>query len=235
MSYTDVHRMFLQACTNHGTLSKEQAYELLIGIHAQCGDSDTIPKEDEVAEVVAAINNRIYRFDQKIVYTHYDPTEGDFYVFVNLIDSPINRHQNMYTAPELQYFRALLREITLTDDHQLPLIACLNLTNQSADEGTKPVAKARAEQLLAEWEQSGYFLILDNQCYFGPRTIVEFENYLNTNFADLVTRCCLCNVTIFYGLRCAKCPQILHRECMKKYLRRLTNCPACKELWTVKL
>ncbi|XP_058126073.1 non-structural maintenance of chromosomes element 1 homolog [Anopheles ziemanni] len=233
MTYSNVHRAFLQACSNHGTLSSQQAYEILIGIYARYGETETVPKEDVVAEVVSEINSRIYPYDQKIAYMHYDPTDTDFYVFVSLMESPIDLQQNNYTVSELHYFRALLRELTLSEDHQLPSIACLNLTNESASEGNKALSKPRAEQLLSEWEGLGYFLVLQDKCYFGPKAIVEFDKYLNTNYADVITRCCLCNVTIFYGIRCASCPQILHKDCLKKYLRRLTNCPSCKKLWSV--
>ncbi|XP_053673227.1 non-structural maintenance of chromosomes element 1 homolog [Anopheles nili] len=235
MSYNNVHRAFLQACSNHGTISKQQAHDILIGIYARYGEDDTVPDEDKVAEVVAKINERIYRFDQKISFTHYDPTDMDFYVFVNLQESPVDLQQNFYSATEIHYFRVLLRELTLSDDHHLPSIACLNLTSETAGEGTKPLTKARAEQLLGEWEEMGYFLELEDKCYLGPKAIVEFEKFLNKHYADVITRCCLCKVTIFYGVRCASCPQILHKDCMKKYLRRLTNCPACKELWSVPL
>uniref|UniRef100_A0A182IY62 Non-structural maintenance of chromosomes element 1 homolog n=1 Tax=Anopheles atroparvus TaxID=41427 RepID=A0A182IY62_ANOAO len=233
MTYTDVHRAFLQACSNHGTINAQQAYDILVGIYARYAASESVPREDAVAEVVAAINTRIYPFDQKIAYIHYDPTDTDFYVFVSLLESPIDLQQKEYTLPELHYFRALLRELTLSDDHQLPSIACLNLTNETGSDGHKALSKGRAEQLLTEWEDLGYFLVLEDKCHFGPKAIVEFEKYLNTNYADVITRCCLCNVTIFYGVRCATCPQILHKDCLKKYLRRLTNCPACKKLWSV--
>uniref|UniRef100_A0A182PN97 Non-structural maintenance of chromosomes element 1 homolog n=1 Tax=Anopheles epiroticus TaxID=199890 RepID=A0A182PN97_9DIPT len=231
--YTNVHRAFLQACSNHGTMSKEQAFNMYIAICAQHDSNHLIPAEKDLDQVVEAINERIYRFDQKIVLTHYEPTDMDFYVFVSLQESPVDLQLNAFTAPELHYFRVLLRELTLSEDHTLAVITCLNLTMDTVSEGAKPLAKMRAEQLLQEWEQLGYFLTLDDKCYLGPKAVVEFEKYINKNFADVVTRCCLCNVTIFYGVRCASCPQILHKDCLKKYLRRLTNCPACKNLWTV--
>uniref|UniRef100_A0A182K710 Non-structural maintenance of chromosomes element 1 homolog n=1 Tax=Anopheles christyi TaxID=43041 RepID=A0A182K710_9DIPT len=235
MAYTNVHRAFLQACSNHGTLNKNQAFSMYMAICAQHDESNNVPLEEDLAGVIEAINERIYRFDQKIALIHYDPTDMDFYVFVNLQESPIDLQQNVFTAPELHFFRVLLRELTLSEDHTLAMITCLNLTNDTAGEGMKPLPKTRAEQLLQEWEQLGYFLTLDDTCYLGPKSVVEFEKYLNRNYGDIVTRCCLCNVTIFYGIRCSSCPQILHKACMKKYLRRLTDCPACKQLWSVPL
>uniref|UniRef100_A0A182MTZ3 Non-structural maintenance of chromosomes element 1 homolog n=1 Tax=Anopheles culicifacies TaxID=139723 RepID=A0A182MTZ3_9DIPT len=233
MAYTNVHRAFLQACSNRGAISKQQALDVLIGIYARYGDGDTIPNEDDIIDVVAKINERIYQFDQKIVYTHYEPLEEDFYVFVNLQESPIDLQQNIFTPQELHFFRVLLRELTLSEDHTLTTIICLNLTNDTVNETVKPLPKTRAEQLLHEWSALGYFAVLDEKLHFGPKSVVEFDKYLTKNYSDIISRCCLCNVTIFYGVRCASCPQILHKDCLKKYLRRLTNCPACKELWSV--
>lgn len=235
MVYTNVHRAFLQACSNHGTISKKLALDILMSIYARYGDGDTIPTEDDIVDVVAKINEQIYPFDQKIAYTHFDPLDSDFYVFVNLQESPIDLQQNVYTPQELHYFRVLLRELTLSEDHTLTMIACLNLTNDTTGETVKPLPKTRAEQLLNEWEELGYFIVLNEKFHFGPKSVVEFEKYLSKNYAESMTRCCLCNVTIFYGVRCATCPQILHKDCLKKYLRRLTTCPSCNQLWSVSL
>ncbi|XP_058060077.1 non-structural maintenance of chromosomes element 1 homolog [Anopheles bellator] len=234
--YTDVHRAFLQAVSNHGTIGEQQAYNILVNIYARYGSTESVPNEEDVAEVVAMINTRIARFDQKICYIHYEPTDMDYVVFVNLIDTPATRvMHNFYTEPELHYFRYLLRELVQNPDHQLPLIACLNFTTLSAGKGGKPIAKTRAESLLSDWEQYGYFLMLEDKCYLGPRTITEFETYLSTHFPDEIKHCSLCNITIYYGVRCAHCSHTLHKKCMQKYLRKFTNCPACKGLWTVKL
>uniref|UniRef100_A0A182Y0U5 Non-structural maintenance of chromosomes element 1 homolog n=1 Tax=Anopheles stephensi TaxID=30069 RepID=A0A182Y0U5_ANOST len=235
MAYTNVHRAFLQACSNHGTVSKQHALDMLTSICTRYGDSDTIPSEDDVVDVVAKINEKIYPFDQKIAYTHFEPLDCDFYVFVNLQESPIDLQQNVYTPLELHYFRVLLRELTLSEDHTLSMIACLNLTADTTGETVKPLPKTRAEQLLNEWEELGYFVVLEEKFHFGPKSVVEFEKYLSKNYVDVMTRCCLCNVTIFYGVRCASCPQILHKDCLKKYLRRLTTCPSCSKLWSVPL
>lgn len=36
MPYTDVHRAFLQAVSQHGTMSAKQAYKALLAIYAKC-------------------------------------------------------------------------------------------------------------------------------------------------------------------------------------------------------
>ncbi|XP_050075480.1 non-structural maintenance of chromosomes element 1 homolog [Anopheles maculipalpis] len=235
MAYTNVHRAFLQSCSNHGTVNKQNALDILTSIYTRYGNSDTIPTDDDVVDVVAKINEAIYPFDQRIAYLHFDPLDNDFYVFVNLQESPIDLQQNVYTPQELHYFRVLLRELTHSDDHTLTTIACLNLTNDTPGETVKPLPKTRAEQLLNEWEELGYFVLLQEKFHFGPKSVVEFEKYLSKNYSDIMTRCLLCNVTIFYGVRCASCTQILHKDCLKKYLRQLTSCPSCEELWSVPL
>ncbi|XP_055606651.1 non-structural maintenance of chromosomes element 1 homolog [Uranotaenia lowii] len=230
MSYTDVHRAFLQTVSHHGTMSAKQAYKALLAIFGKHHSDESIPTEDQVPDIVASINGRIHRYDQRIIFVHYEPVSTDFYVFCNQTEAPLDRLQNCYSEPELSLFRLMLREMALAEEHRLRPIVCLNLTGQLAG---KSISKVRAEELLDEWEKMGYFIQLDDHWCFGPRVVAEFERYLSTNFPEQMHRCTLCNESVFYGIQCEKCPQAFHRECMKKYLRRLTVCPGCKEMWTV--
>lgn len=272
MPYTDVHRAFLQAVSQHGTMSAKQAYKALLAIYAKCKfsapsivnkspefsnkihfisdhDGEEIPTEDQVPEVVSLINGKLHRYDQKISFVHYDPADMDFYVFCNLIESPLDRLQNNYTESELGLFRLILRELAGNEENKLKPIVCLNLTSQIQG---KPLSKVRAEELLEEWEKQGYFVQLDGMWYFGPKTIGEFDRYLLSNYPDEIQRCKLCKESVFYvwifmvrvakekliiryllqGVKCDKCPESFHKDCMKKYLRRLTTCPGCKGLWS---
>ncbi|XP_058832000.1 non-structural maintenance of chromosomes element 1 homolog [Topomyia yanbarensis] len=228
MLYTDVHRAFLQALSHHGTMSAKQAYQSLLGAYARYHDDETVPTEDQVADVVASINSKLFRYDQRVVFVHYEPANTDFYVFCNQTESAIDRLQNCYTESELNLFRLLLRELACSEEHKLRPITCLNLTSEIAG---KQISKVRAEELLEEWEKSGYFVQLDGMWYFGPRATAEFDRYLCQNFEEQMHKCKLCNESVFYGIKCATCPLSFHRECMNKYLKRLTKCPGCKEMW----
>uniref|UniRef100_A0A023EMY4 Non-structural maintenance of chromosomes element 1 homolog n=1 Tax=Aedes albopictus TaxID=7160 RepID=A0A023EMY4_AEDAL len=229
MPYTDVHRAFAQAIAHHGTMSAKQAYKALLAIYAKYHDGEEIPSEDDIPEVVASINGKLYRYDQKICFVHYEPADTDFYVFCNLVESQIDRIQNYYSESETTLFRLVLREMATSEEHKLKPIMCLNLTGEIQG---KQLSKVRAEQLLDQWEKMGYFVQLGGMWHFGPKVIGEFDRYLTTNYPEQMRMCKLCKESVFYGVRCDKCPESFHRDCMKKYLRRLTNCPGCKNLWS---
>lgn len=158
-------------------------------------DSEEIPTEDEIPDIVASINGKIFRYDQKICFVHYEPADTDFYVFCNQVESQIDRLQNYYTESETALFRLILRELAGTEEHKLKPILCLNLT---AEIQGKPLSKVRAEQLLDQWEKLGYFVLLDGMWHFGPKTIGEFDRYLAANYPDQMQRCKLCKESVFY-------------------------------------
>ncbi|XP_065089192.1 non-structural maintenance of chromosomes element 1 homolog [Ochlerotatus camptorhynchus] len=232
MPYTDVHRAFLQAISQHGTMSAKQAYKAFLAICAKYHGSEEIPTEDQIPEVVATINGKLYRYDQKICFVHFDPADTDFYVFCNQTESQLDRLQNTYTESELALFRLILRELACNEENKLKPIVCLNLTSEIK---SKPLSKVRAEELLEEWEKLGYFVQLAEMWYFGPKTIGEFDRYLLANYPDEMQRCKLCKESVFYGVKCDKCPDSFHKDCMKKYLKRLTACPGCKGLWSTRV
>ncbi|XP_058464599.1 non-structural maintenance of chromosomes element 1 homolog isoform X2 [Malaya genurostris] len=210
-------------------MSSKQAYKALLGAYARYHDDETVPMEDQVADVVASINNKLHRYNQRVKFVHFELINTDFYVFCNQTESAIDRLQNCYTESELSLFRLMLRELACTEDNKIRPIACLNLTTEISG---KAISMMRAEELLEEWEKAGYFVQLDGMWYFGPRTTVEFERYLSQNFEEQMQKCKLCNETVFYGIKCATCPLYFHRDCMRKYLKRLTKCPGCKEMWS---
>ncbi|XP_053688295.1 non-structural maintenance of chromosomes element 1 homolog [Sabethes cyaneus] len=230
MPYTDVHRTFLQALSLHGTMSAKQAYKTLLSVYGKYHDDETVPTEDELSEVVASINGKLYRYGQRVVFVHYEPVGTDFYVFCNQNESAVDRLQTSYSESEVGLFRLMLREMASSEEHKLRPIVCLNLTSEITG---KPVSKMRAEDLLEEWEKLGYFVQIDGMWYFGPRCTAEFGWYLTQNHGDQMHKCKLCSELVFYGIQCQKCPLFFHRECIKKYLRRLSKCPGCNELWSV--
>lgn len=149
--------------------------------------------------MVASINGKIHRYDQKICFVHFEPNATDFYVFCNQVDSPIDRLQNYYTESETALFRLILREMATSEGHKLKPIVCLNLTSE-IHQG-KQLNKMRAEELLEQWERFGYFVLLDGMWHFGPKTAGEFDRYLTANYSDHIQHCKLCKESVFYVSR----------------------------------
>ncbi|XP_055626179.1 non-structural maintenance of chromosomes element 1 homolog isoform X2 [Toxorhynchites rutilus septentrionalis] len=194
-SYTDVHRAFLQAVSQHGTVSAKQAYKILLSEYGKYHNDETVPTEDDVPDAVALINSKLHRFDKKIVFVHYEPTNADFYCFCPQAETAVDRLQNYYSKPELSLFRLMLKELACSEGHKVRPIVCLNLT---AEITGKTITKVRAEELLDEWEKLGYFVQMDEMWYFGPKTVAEFDRYLSAHFAEHMHKCLLCNEMDFY-------------------------------------
>jgi hypothetical protein len=76
---------------------------------------------------------------------------------------------------------------------------CVNLSSKipKLKANMKVLHKTRAEELLAEWIRTGYFVVNGNDIYFGPRMLSEFGNFLKTNFPDNVVACQLCKNVVF--------------------------------------
>lgn len=236
-AYSNVHRGFLQACVLHSTITVDEALKVLIHLTTKYAPDEPTPEEEQLLEVVAEINNRISRYDQRLIRLEYDPTQTVYYIFANLSDTPLDRVQKTYTEAELGFFRLILHELAGTEGHSMGQIDCLNLTSKvvAGGGGRSTLSKRRAEELIKEWLSIGYLAQTKKDLGFGPRTMVEFDRYLLNNFPDHIAKCRLCKEVLFYGVKCNECPEMLHKSCMKKYLQRLKKCPACNKIWKASL
>nr|XP_019536849.2 non-structural maintenance of chromosomes element 1 homolog [Aedes albopictus]XP_029735109.1 non-structural maintenance of chromosomes element 1 homolog [Aedes albopictus] len=233
-AYSNVHRGFLQACVLNSTLTLSQAFKIISHLAEKYAPDDPAPTDDEMDTVVAEINAQIGRFGQRIVLLDFDPTQKEYYIFANLSDTPLDRVQEAYTEAEVDFFRVVLHELACTEHHRIQQIACLNLTANVVASG-EPLTKGRAEELIDDWLEEGYLALTKKDIGFGPKTMVEFDRYLLNNFPDHIDTCRLCKEVLFYGVKCDKCSEMLHKSCMKKYIQRLKKCPACNKVWTVAL
>ncbi|XP_053687030.1 non-structural maintenance of chromosomes element 1 homolog [Sabethes cyaneus] len=229
--YSDEHRRFVQSCMLHGSVTVENALKILTLIWAKSHPGSPAPSEETLEQVVNKANMRLLRYQHRIVRLVYDPTNTAYYVFANLSDTAMDRFQTTYPEAELSFFRVLLCELAESENHQLGQIQCLNLTGKVKG-GGRIVSKNRAEELIADWITTGYLTLHNGEIRFGPRAIVEFDHYLVNHFAEHMTNCRLCKQTLFYGVKCNKCSEIMHVACLKKYIAKMKKCPACKNTWT---
>lgn len=236
-AYSNVHRGFLQSCASHGVLTESNALKVLTHLVVKHAPDDPVPVEDQMSKMVTEINARIDRYDQRLIRLEYDPTQTVYYIFANLSDTPLDRVQKTYTEPELSFFRLILHELACSEDYRVGQIECLNLTSKVVISGgcRLTLTKSRSEELINEWLHSGYLALTEKEISFGPRTMVEFDRYLANKFPDQMQTCRLCKEVLFYGVKCAKCPEKLHKSCIKKYLVRMKKCPACKKIWTTSI
>lgn len=84
----------------------------------------------------------------------------------------------------------------LNKEFYVSQMTCSNLCNELPN---KQITKTHGESLMEKWCQMGYFYYCQNEYryYFGPKFVTEFSSYVRDNFADFITKCCLCKEIIF--------------------------------------
>lgn len=226
MSLSVVQRNFLQAVSNHGAIKVGESKEILKGI---CRRVDKAYNEETFHDTVEAINRRIREYNQELKTINYPPEKTSFIVFINLTTDAINKLQNDKPKQELEFFRDVLIAIITSESKTIGLLNATNLVN--AKKGRSALTKSRAQTIIEEWVEEKYFYEKDYYITLGPRAISEFSNYFQSEFANEVNSCRLCKQVSFWGLACTECKEEYHKDCIKTYLKKKTDCPFCHAAW----
>lgn len=87
MSYSDIHRAFLQAILNIGSLKTAAALSLLgdIELYYNDGEDGSAIDEKQLRKIVSDINSKIYPFEQSMNFHLYDlkGEDEEYLVFVS--------------------------------------------------------------------------------------------------------------------------------------------------------
>jgi hypothetical protein len=110
-------------------------------------------------------------------------------MLINTAFTSVNKFQNAYTEPELNYLRLIINEIAESNDFHLNPMEVINLTSKLQG---KAITKNRAQQLLDRFIMNGYFYNHNSKIYYGPKMITEFKDYLLQQFPDNISSCSLC-------------------------------------------
>ncbi|XP_030376979.1 non-structural maintenance of chromosomes element 1 homolog [Scaptodrosophila lebanonensis] len=227
-----VRRAFLRACINHSCLT----YDLIDEILTPLCEMHKVTKPngtEEIKSFVAEIEQTIKEFHQALTFIKHPVSGQDYLVYYLTDPTPdIHLHPNL-TAEECQYFSILLDKVANNEECK-----CLwNMAYSGIDfkNSAKPPKKMRMQELLNEWIDSGYFLEDGDYIYLGPRSILELEFYLRTNYSETIKECMLCRHLVLWDIKCSECDIKLHRNCIRKYLRTRSNCPSCNKQWNTRL
>lgn len=226
MSLSAVQRSFLQAVSNHGAIKIAESKDILEDI---CRRVDSEYNEETFDNTVEAINGRIREYNQELKTINYPPEKTNFIVFINLTTDAINKVQNDKPKQELDFFRDVLIAIITSESKSIGLLTATNLVN--AKKGKSSLTKSRAQTIIEEWVEEKYFYEKDYNITLGPRAISEFSNYFQSEFANEVNSCRLCKQVSFWGLACIECKEEYHKDCIKTYLKKKTDCPFCHAAW----
>lgn len=211
-------------------MEKEKAFDSFNKIYSSYHENAEHRTESDMNRGIEIINRAIKSFDQKIVEFDYTlpRLEQSYIIFTVTCESKVNKAQKSLKPAEVQLFRLMLKRIVIDHSYCQTLIECINLVSGIQ---IGRITKSKAEILILKWIKDGYFRELNGNIYFGPRLVAEFIPYLQQHHKENIHTCYTCKTVVFWGPRCDHCQVMLHEICMKKYLARLKNCPACKQQW----
>ncbi|CAL8134996.1 unnamed protein product [Orchesella dallaii] len=238
--YGDMHRLVLQGIMAAGYLDVKGVKKLF---QESCKQLKCkVPAVEHLSppfiqRVVREINERIKDYDMMIRSATCEVTGEKFYVFLVTIEKQVMKFQTYFTKAELDLFKkimdSLLRKrkyfsITETD--------CVNI---GGDIDPRSFNKLNAEDFVVKMISLQYFTKVYNnknnedeyEITLGFRTIREFEPIFREVYHDVFTNCCLCKLILLNGLQCPKCPAVIHRGCLKKYIKTSKICVSCKGPW----
>ncbi|KAH8411923.1 hypothetical protein KR222_002514 [Zaprionus bogoriensis] len=227
-----VKRAFLRSCINHGCLDEVLIERILTPLceHHKVTKPANI---EELREFVAGIESTIKELDQSLGFLRHPVTGKEYLVFCFTDSTPSKENHPGLSPVECQYFSTLLDKLANRDE-------CRMAWNEAYFDvdftgAAKPLKKVRMQELVKLWTDMGYLLEVDDSLYLGPRSLLEFESYLRSNFADTIKECALCKQLVLWDIKCSDCGRRIHRECIRKYLRTRSNCPTCGQKWTTRL
>lgn len=115
-----------------------------------------------------------------------------------LIANQACKFQPNYTDTERKFFYKLLETLASEDDYCILWSKIYEVANELPKNAQHPLSKERIQDLEKIWSSQGYFLPVDDKIYFGPRTMLEYGNYLKNNFPELINDCKLCNKIVYW-------------------------------------
>ncbi|XP_013110455.1 non-structural maintenance of chromosomes element 1 homolog [Stomoxys calcitrans] len=229
-----VKKQLLQAAINHGSIRKDVLRELLANL---CDAYDVREPESATAlnSFIAEIDASIRTYDQTLQIIKHPLNGEEYLVFALLIVNQACKFQPQYTDTERNYFYKLLETLVSSDDYGIEWMDIYRVANLIPANVQRPLSKQRIQDLETIWMSQGYFLEKDEKIYLGPRSMLEYGNYLKKNFPEYIKDCILCNKIVYWDVKCSECDVKLHRQCIRKYLTKKSTCPGCKRTWNTRL
>jgi hypothetical protein len=156
----------------------------IVEIPEQCSSA-------HLKSLIVEINREICKHSFKIASTTCEITGKKVFVWLNTKNDDLSRLQVGFSAVELEYFHAIMREIISSDEHYVEYPRCINISSTL----TGTLSRANGEKVLIKWIKGGYFVKKDGHVCLGARTILEFTTYLRTNTENC--SCNLCSELVF--------------------------------------
>lgn len=163
--------------------------------------TDSIADPDNIKDlksIVSEIDSQIRKFDQTLQFVKHPLNGQEYLVFALLLTNQACKFQPSYTDTERKYFYKLLETLASSEDYGIEWHKIYAIVNQLPANAQHPLSKERIQELESIWVSQGYFLVLEDKIYFGPRTMLEYGKYLKNNFSEVISDCVLCNNIVYW-------------------------------------
>lgn len=143
--------------------------------------------------MIAQNNEKLAKFQKKLIVVKFEVNAEEYLVYANLTTKPELQIQKRYKEHDFQYFEALIKAIVESPQYVLRYGQALAVEPTQTAEGPpkrKSVAYSN-EKLLSDWIKMGYFYHNDGSIHLGPKTLAEYDTYIQSEF-ESVPICELC-------------------------------------------
>ncbi|KXN85456.1 hypothetical protein AN958_11260 [Leucoagaricus sp. SymC.cos] len=239
----DAYRLFIQSMLSRGAVPEKLART----IWKKC------------AEAVNTVNKHREQFNDtqkawedflKVLNTSLDKLELGFkslsdqrtgqvvFAIVNLKGDAAAQMATEYTPVEIAYFKALVEQIMIAPRHKYSITSLVAMREVSMIKPKTNITKSQAEIVLSTFVARGWLVKSKSGRYsLSPRSLMELRPYLQTNYAEHVLTCSMCEEILTTGIACAHegCKCKMHPYCFKRYSRVRANgtlqCKECEQDW----
>lgn len=177
-------------------------------------------------EMISKISKTIRSFRVDISKFKDEDTDEDHYVFYNMMDNHLSRMSKIHSETELEYFKAIVSAIVVSQDGRLSKNNVLNLRDLLHDQNIS-INLDDSASLLARWIKDKYFSENLHQVSLGVKSLVELQPYLRQTFPHNIRDCTLCTNVCIRGIDCSHLNVRLHQRCAQKYFDSIKNCSVC--------
>ncbi|KAM9124930.1 non-structural maintenance of chromosomes element 1 homolog isoform 1-T4 [Pangshura tecta] len=224
---TDGHRRFLQVLMSHGIMEGSVARTL----HRDCCEIHKVYyAHDKLDDFINVVNIHLQPFFMQIRKGMSEDDGRTYYALVNLAETEVTKMASDYTENELELFRKTMDVIIISESGFASSTKILNLADELK---TKKMKKKEAEQVLQNLVQDKWLSERDGEYTLHTRCIMEMEQYILSNYQDLVRKCNICHSLAIQSQVCETCGIGMHLPCAGKYFKAQTepHCPHCNEFW----
>lgn len=225
--YCDAHRYFLQSIMQRGVVNDQECKVLL---EKSCEMAGEDAEEHKIHSFMTLINKQIQPFHLEVRKGIDEDDGSDVYALISITDHDINHLAvgGYFSKAEIEIFHRIVDHVIASDEGTVSSTDVLNLTE---DLPQKNISKSDVEVLLIKLMNQQWIGEKDGIIFLSPRTILELEPYLKSQFPDVIDYCSICKNMVLRGHRCSSCNCRIHNYCASTYFRGISErdrkCPSC--------